>query len=68
MTTTHFTASHDITVPLPPPEAMALFTPEGEQSWAGKDGWNPRYPALSRTTGAGQRGQVVSDADSGACG
>jgi hypothetical protein len=53
VTTTHFTASHDITVPLPPPEAMALFTPEGEQSWAGKDGWNPRYPALSRTTGAG---------------
>jgi hypothetical protein len=50
--TTHFTASHDITVPLPPPDAMALFTPEGERSWAGKDGWNPHYPSPSRTTGA----------------
>jgi hypothetical protein len=50
--TTHFTASHDITVPLPPPDAMALFTPEGERSWVGKDGWNPHYPAPSRTAGA----------------
>ena len=51
--TTHFTASRDITVPLPPPDAMALFTPEGERSWAGKDGWDPHYPVPSRTAGSG---------------
>jgi hypothetical protein len=51
--TTHFTGSSDITVALPPPDAMTLFTPEGERSWAGKDGWNPRYPVPSRTVGAG---------------
>jgi hypothetical protein len=51
--TTHFTGSRDITVALPPPDAMTLFTPEGERSWAGKDGWNPQYPVPSRTAGAG---------------
>ena len=51
--TTHFTGSRDITVALPPPDAMALFTPEGERSWAGQDGWDPHYPVPSRTAGVG---------------
>ena len=33
-----------IDVALPSPEAFALFTPEGERSWA--HGWNPEYPGL----------------------
>jgi Polyketide cyclase / dehydrase and lipid transport len=32
-----------INVPLPPDEALALFTPAGERAWA--PGWDPRYPA-----------------------
>ena len=32
---------------------MSLFTPEGERSWAGKDGWDPEYPDPSRTVGVG---------------
>lgn len=51
--TAHFTGSSDITVALPLPDAMTLFTPEGERSWAGQDGWDPRYPVPSRTAGAG---------------
>jgi hypothetical protein len=30
-----------ITVPLPPEQALALFTPEGERAWA--PGWDPQY-------------------------
>jgi hypothetical protein len=51
--TTHFIGSRNITVALSPPDAMTLFTPEGERSWAGQDGWNPQYPIPSRTSGAG---------------
>ena len=51
--TTHFVDSSEITVALPPPAAIALFTPEGERSWAGRDGWNPRYPDPSRSFGVG---------------
>jgi hypothetical protein len=51
--TTHFTGSSDITVALPLTDAMTLFTPEGERSWVGRDGWDPQYPAPSRTAGAG---------------
>jgi hypothetical protein len=49
--TAHFSASADISVALPPAAAMSLFTPEGERSWAGKDGWDPQYPVPSRTVG-----------------
>ena len=51
--TSHFISSADIRVALPPAAAIALFTPEGERSWAGKHGWNPQYPVPSRTSGAG---------------
>lgn len=30
-------------LPLPPAEAVSLFTPEGERRWAGPS-WNPVYP------------------------
>jgi hypothetical protein len=40
----------EITVGLPPEQAIALFTPEGERRWA--DGWNPRYPDPRRREGA----------------
>jgi hypothetical protein len=32
-----------IRVPLPPTDAIALFTPTGERAWA--PGWNPQFPA-----------------------
>jgi hypothetical protein len=51
--TSHITRSAQITVALPPATAMTLFTPEGERSWAGKDGWDPQYPIPSRTVGVG---------------
>ena len=31
-----------VRVPLPPDEAIELFTPEGERRWV--DGWDPSYP------------------------
>jgi hypothetical protein len=40
------------TVELPISRALALFTPEGERSWAGED-WNPQYPDPSRKEGPG---------------
>jgi hypothetical protein len=51
--TVHFIGCADIRVALPPHAAMRLFTPEGERSWAGKDGWDPWYPDPTRTAGAG---------------
>jgi hypothetical protein len=51
--TPHFIGTSDITVALSPPDAMTLFTPEGERSWAARDGWNPHYPDPSRTCGTG---------------
>jgi hypothetical protein len=30
-------------LPVPPAEALTLFTPEGERAWAGP-AWNPVYP------------------------
>jgi hypothetical protein len=51
--TTHFIGSRNIIVALSPPDAMTLFTPEGERSWAGQSGWNPQYPIPSRTFGVG---------------
>jgi Polyketide cyclase / dehydrase and lipid transport len=35
-------------VPLPPDEALALFTPAGERAWA--PGWDPVYPAEEDTS------------------
>jgi hypothetical protein len=32
-----------VRVPLPPVQALALFTPRGERRWA--EGWEPRFPA-----------------------
>lgn len=51
--TVQFIGSADINVALPLHAAMRLFTPEGERSWAGKDGWDPWYPDPTRTVGAG---------------
>jgi hypothetical protein len=50
--TTHFVDSSEFTVALPPPDAITLFTPEGERSWAGRS-WNPSYPDPSRALGVG---------------
>ena len=41
----------EITVDLPPEQAIALFTPEGERRWA--DGWDPHYPEPRRREGPG---------------
>jgi hypothetical protein len=41
----------EITVDLPPEQAMELFTPEGERRWA--DGWDPQYPQADRREGPG---------------
>ena len=41
----------ELTVDLPPEQAMELFTPEGERRWA--DGWVPQYPIADRRDGAG---------------
>jgi hypothetical protein len=41
----------EITVDLPPEQAMKLFTPEGERRWA--DGWDPHYPQTDRRQGPG---------------
>jgi hypothetical protein len=43
--------SAEITVGLPPDQAIALFTAEGERRWA--DGWDPRYPEPERRDGPG---------------
>ncbi len=43
--------SAEITVGLPPDQALALFTAEGERRWA--EGWNPRYPQPDRRDGPG---------------
>ena len=43
--------SSEITVALPPDEAIALFTAEGERRWA--DGWDPQYPQPDRRDGPG---------------
>lgn len=43
--------STEISVELPPEEAMALFTADGERRWA--EGWDPHYPEPGRREGAG---------------
>jgi hypothetical protein len=41
MTIRRMRRSGQITVALPPAQALRLFTPEGEREWV--DGWAPRY-------------------------
>jgi hypothetical protein len=41
----------EITVGLPPEQALALFTAEGERRWA--EGWDPQYPEPGRREGTG---------------
>jgi hypothetical protein len=48
MTTTVLRTTQ-ITVGLPPEQAMALFTPEGERRWA--EGWDPHYLEPDRRDG-----------------
>ena len=48
-----FRRSAELTLRLPQPEALSLFTPEGERRWAGGHGWDPTYPDVSRTNGPG---------------
>lgn len=43
--------STEITVDLPPEQAMELFTAEGERRWA--EGWDPQYPQADRREGPG---------------
>jgi hypothetical protein len=45
------TCHADLAVELPSADAMMLFTPEGERSWA--PGWDPVYPAAARREGRG---------------
>jgi hypothetical protein len=42
--------SRTLRVPLPPAEALHLFTPVGERAWA--PGWDPVFPAGERGDGA----------------
>jgi hypothetical protein len=49
--TANLQCTTEITVEVPPEQAMTLFTPEGERQWA--DGWNPRYPEPGRREGPG---------------
>lgn len=49
--TSNETRSAEIFVALPLEDTMALFTPEGERSWADREGWDPHYPVPSRTEG-----------------
>ena len=51
--TTTFRPTAEITVPLPQSAAIAMFTAEGERTWAGGHGWDPRYPEPSRASGVG---------------
>jgi polyketide cyclase/dehydrase/lipid transport protein len=41
----------EITVDLPPQQAMELFTAEGERRWV--DGWDSQYPDADRREGPG---------------
>jgi hypothetical protein len=41
----------EITIGLPPEQAMALFTAEGERRWV--NGWDPQYPEPGRQEGPG---------------
>jgi hypothetical protein len=38
----HAVSTGSFTLPLPPEQALPLFTPEGERPWAGAD-WDPVY-------------------------
>jgi len=42
------TLSGTVEVPLPPDEAISLFTPAGERAWA--PGWDPRFPSGEDTS------------------
>lgn len=46
----HMRESGEVRVGLPPTEAFALFTPEGESRWA--EGWHPTFFALRSDTSA----------------
>jgi hypothetical protein len=55
-----------IEVPLPPDEALALFTPAGERSWV--PGWDPQFaaeedtsPGTTFTTHGGRTHWVIAD-------
>ena len=63
---TRHTLSGTVTVPLPPHEALALFTPEGERGWA--PGWDPQFPpgedsspGTTFTTHGGKTFWVIAD-------
>jgi hypothetical protein len=48
---TTISCTADLSVDGPAPEALALFTPEGERPWA--HGWDPHYPKPGRHEGPG---------------
>lgn len=43
MTGVKYALTGHVPVPLPPAEALRLFTPRGEEEWV--KGWRPRFPA-----------------------
>lgn len=52
----HVRRSHAIVLALPPAEAFALFTPEGEKRWIRE--WEPRY--LHPASGEARAGMVFT--------
>lgn len=52
----HVRRSHAIVLALPPAEAFALFTPEGEKRWIRE--WDPRY--LHPASGETREGMVFT--------
>lgn len=59
--TAHFT--FEVAVGLPKPEAIDLFTPEGERRWA--PGWNPIYANVTEASRVGQGTVFTTDAHGG---
>jgi hypothetical protein len=54
------TCSSSFNLAMPPEQAIALFTPEGERLWAG-DEWDPNYPvALAADADGAEPGTVFT--------
>jgi hypothetical protein len=51
-------------LPVPPSEALPLFTPEGERAWAGS-AWNPVYPIAAAAEDASAPGTVFTTESDG---
>lgn len=55
----------DFLLPLPPADAVSLFTPEGERLWAGSE-WDPAYPMPGGADDASAPGTIfTTESESG---